>query len=216
MGQDIIQVGLADFQFLTRRALAELISEVPGFRLVKETDNPAQLKSLSYSDGRFVLLVDFIESDPDMINLLSNLNEPPNVELLVITNSTNTILVNRLLKLGIKGMVTKNCSEDEIRTALRSVSIGNRFYCNNILNMVMEPGDSNQKEPPKLTRREHEVLSLIAQGMSTQTIADELHISIHTVNSHRKNITKKLNINSPLHLVAYAAETGLVSIDYCK
>lgn len=212
----MIKVGLADTQYLTRRALAELIGELPEFHLVMETEEPEKLNSLSLADGRFLLIVDFPDHDSELIHLLQNFMDAPNAEVLVMTHSTNRFRINKLLKNGIKGLVTKNCSEEEIRTALKSVSMGNRFYCNSILNLVMASGDSQPDEPPQLTRREHEVLTLLARGMSAQEMADELHISIHTVNSHRKNITKKLNIHSPLHLVAYAAETGLVTIDYFR
>ena len=65
-------------------------------------------------------------------------------------------------------------------------------------------------EPTDLSPREFEVLQLITKGHKTVQIADELNVSVHTINSHRKNILKKLNLKSPTELIVYAMETGLV------
>jgi DNA-binding NarL/FixJ family response regulator len=209
-----IQVALADPQFLTRKGLADLIRSTEGFDLVTETHDPFRLSDHSEDMSKSILVIGISGNDSNLVRLLEQLNNCINIEILVITNSTDSKMINNLLKKGIKGMVTKNCSEDEIQTALRSVAIGNRFYCNSVLNMIMDSDKRERSGKPNLTNRENEVLSLIAEGKSTTEIAEKLHISIHTVNSHRKNIIKKLKINSPLHLVAYAVETGLVSIDF--
>ncbi len=76
--------------------------------------------------------------------------------------------------------------------------------------MVTSPGEKDDCEPTNLSPREFEVLELITKSMTTAQIADELHLSVHTINSHRKNILKKLNLNSPAELIVYALETGLV------
>ena len=65
-------------------------------------------------------------------------------------------------------------------------------------------------EPTNLTPREYEVLELITRGKTTAQIAEELHLSVHTINSHRKNILRKLNMNSPAELIVYALESGIV------
>lgn len=213
-----ISVVLADFQFLTRKSIASLIKETPGFQLMEQIDNPKGLIEKLNALKPRLLVLDIFQNDPDFFNQVLEVSRQPDMHLLVITNSQNHDMIQSLLKAGIKGMVTKNCSEGEIINALKAVSIGHRFYCNSILNALLE---SDQKpaedcEPTTLSQRELQVLQLIANGNTTEKIAAKLHISIHTVNSHRKNILRKLNISSPIHLVAYAVESGLVTIDYNK
>ncbi len=92
------------------------------------------------------------------------------------------------------------------------IAQGNRFYCNKVLELLthVEGNDPDDCIPTNLSAREVEILKLIATGYSTARISESLHISIHTVNSHRKNILKKLKLSSPTQLVAYAHEIGLV------
>lgn len=213
-----ITVVLVDFQFLTRKAIASLIEETPGYCLVSQIKKPENLTTKINSIKPDLVVLDVYEKNSGYLEEVINLQNKGNIKLLVITNSQNPKTIQALLKSGIKGMVTKNCNEIEIINALKAVSIGQRFYCNTILNSVLE---SNQQEvvncePTTLSPRELQVLKLIANGNITAKIAEKLHISIHTVNAHRKNILRKLNITSPIHLVAYAVESGLVSVDHKK
>lgn len=213
-----ITVVLVDFQFLTRKAIASLIEETPGYCLVSQIKKPENLTTKINSIKPDLVVLDVYEKNSGYLEEVINLQNKGNIKLLVITNSQNPKTIQALLKSGIKGMVTKNCSEIEIINALKAVSIGQRFYCNTILNSVLE---SNQQEvencePTTLSPRELQVLKLIANGNITAKIAEKLHISIHTVSAHRKNILRKLNITSPIHLVAYAVESGLVSVDHKK
>lgn len=212
-----ISVLLADFQFLTRKAIASVVEQTAGFHLVGEIDKPLGLEGKLKELKPQLLVLDIFQEDPDFLEQILTISRQPNMQLLIITNSQQPDIIHALLKAGIKGIVTKNCSETEIVNALKSIAVGHRFYCNNILNLVM--GDEQKPattdcEPTTLSPRELEVLELIAHGDTTGEIANKLHISIHTVNSHRKNILRKLDIKSPVHLVAYAVETGLVTIDY--
>lgn len=213
-----IPILLADFQFLTRKAIKALIDETPGFQLKAQVDHPKDLARIIETAKPELLVLDILENDPAYLDEIAAINRQAFIPILIITNTQNHDIIQSLLKAGIKGIVTKNCSEVEIVNALKAVSIGHRFYCNSILNQVMEIDLTPEEscESASLTSRELQILKLIATGNTSQKIANKLHISIHTVNSHRKNLLKKLNISSPIHLVAYAVETGLVSIDYNK
>jgi len=119
-----------------------------------------------------------------------------------------------LLDMGVRCILTKGCSKQEILNAIHSISKGNRFYCNRILDQVMTRSESDEVtcEPADLSPREFEVLQLITKGKKTVDIADQLNISIHTINSHRKNILKKLNLKSPAELIVYAVESGMTKV----
>lgn len=202
---------LADFQYLTRQGIASLIKAMPGFELVKMIDSPDQLVNSVTLLNPNLVVIDISDKDHELIPKLRELKENTVCSFLVISNSQTKDSIQQLLAMGIKGILTKNCSEEEIINGLRAVAQGNRFFCNNILELVVEsPEEKDNCEPTNLSPREYEVLELITQSKTTAQIAEELHLSVHTINSHRKNILRKLNLSSPAELIVYALETGLV------
>lgn len=205
------KVLLADFQYLTRQGITSLIKAMPGFELVKMIDSPDQLINVATLLQPNLIVIDISDKDREMIPKLKELKESTSCSFLVISNSQTKDSIQQLLSMGIKGILTKNCSEEEIINGLRAVAQGNRFFCNNILELVVEnPEKVEDCEPTNLTPREYEVLELITRGKTTAQIAQNLHLSIHTINSHRKNILRKLNMNSPAELIVYALESGIV------
>lgn len=202
---------LADFQYLTRQGIASLIKAMPGFELVKTIDSPGVLIESVKSTNPGLVVIDISDKDRELIPKLRELKQNTDCSFLVISNSQTKESIQQLLAMGIKGILTKNCSEEEITNGLKAVSQGNRFFCNNILDLVVDNPDKEEDcEPTNLSPREYEVLELITKGKTTAQIADELHLSIHTINSHRKNILRKLNMNSPAELIVYALESGIV------
>ncbi|WP_421764016.1 response regulator transcription factor [Ekhidna sp.] len=202
---------LADFQYLTRQGIASLIKAMPGFDLIKSIDSPHSLVDFVTTINPDLVVIDISDKDKELVPQLKFLKETTSCNFLVISNSQTRNSIQELLTMGIKGVLTKNCSEEEIISALRAVSLGNRFFCNNILDLVVDnPKEVDDCEPTSLTPREFEVLDLITKGLTTAQIANQLNLSVHTINSHRKNILKKLRLNSPTELVVYALETGLV------
>ena len=204
-------VVLADFQYLTRQGITALIKAMPGFDLVKTIDSAEKLVDSTVEANPDLIVIDISDKDRELIPKLQEMKNALTSSFLVISNSQTRDSIQRMLSMGIKGILTKNCSEEEIINGLRAVSQGNRFFCNNILDLVVEkPEENDDCEPTSLSPREFEVLELITKSMTTAQIADELHLSVHTINSHRKNILKKLNLKSPAELIIYALETGLV------
>ncbi len=212
-----ISILLADFQFLTRKAISSLIEETPGFKIVKIVESPENVL-LELKSVRPNLLILEISNNPIQLEEIVGFQGQTNMEILIITNNQNHRTIQLLLEAGIKSILTKSCSKEEIINALKAISIGQRFYCNSILNIAMQSQNKLKKSntPASLTPRELQILQFIVDGNTTEKIADKLHISVHTVNAHRKNILRKLNITSPMHLVAYAVESGLVSVNYNK
>ncbi|MGB0918732.1 MAG: response regulator transcription factor, partial [Flavobacteriales bacterium] len=88
-----------------------------------------------------------------------------------------------------------------------------KFYCNRILDVVTESksvGAGMDCTPTSLSAREVEVVEYIAQGLTAAQVADKMCLSVHTINTHRKNIFKKLNVNSTTELVRFALKTALI------
>lgn len=204
---------LADFQFLTRQGIASLVQSISGFQIIHEINDSSELKKAIDQFQPDLTVLDIPDKDSPIISILEEIKQHFDGKFLIISNNQNRESVKRLLNMGVKGIVTKNCSEEEITNALNSVSNNNRFFCNKVLDLVIEDqSEKTQREPANLSPREYEVLMLIAKGNTTNKIADQLFLSVHTVNSHRKNILKKLNVKSPAELISYAIQSGLVNV----
>lgn len=210
-----IKVLIADFQYLTREGLVHMIERNDDFDLTGVVESPDDLLRTVLEEHPDVVVVDSQSQDPVLLSLLKEIISSNATNILIITNDDKRNHIKSLLDLGIKGIVTKSCSKLEIVNAIHSISKNNRFYCNRILDLVMGQNNETDEvdcEPTDLSPREFEVLQLITKGYKTVEIADELHVSVHTINSHRKNILRKLNLKSPAELIVYAMETGMVRV----
>lgn len=208
-----ISVFLSDFQFLTQEGFKSLLARNEKFQLVGQEEDWDLLQQQLQENRPDVLVIDYRPDESDFVSRLKSIKALGINNILILTSDTKKDRVREILKTGVKGMVTKTCSEQEIVNSILAVSQGNRFYCNKILDIVMEQSVEEEEEncaPTDLSPREYEVLQLITKGQTTTKIADTLCVSVHTINSHRKSILKKLNLKSPTELIVYALESGLV------
>ena len=209
-----IKVLISDFQFLTREGLIKLTESTQHFDLVGVLEDREQWMEQVTQGQPDVLILDYPEHQSDMNATLTEFIKLQSSNILIVTNEAEKGHIQHLLSLVVKGIVTKRCSQTEIIHAIESVAKSNRFFCNSILEIVMAPHEEAiaNCEPTDLSKREFEVLELIAKGHRTVDIAEKLFVSIHTINSHRKNILKKLNLKSPAQLIVYALESKLVQV----
>ena len=131
--------------------------------------------------------------------------------VLLVADTSQSSKVLKVLDAGIFGFLTKECDSDEIVHAVHALLKGERFFCNNVLNILLDKDAIEEEDcsPTSLTEREIEITREVAAGLSTKLIADKLFISTHTVQTHRKNILRKLNLNSTSELIIYAIRIGL-------
>ena len=119
------------------------------------------------------------------------------------------------MKAGVMGILTKDCSQNEILNAMRATAQGEKFFCGKILDMIVEV-DPRKEELPSiatpLTSREIEIVRHITDGQSTKEIADLLNLSTHTINAYRKSLLKKLDVRSPAELAIKAIKMGIIEI----
>ena len=133
----------------------------------------------------------------------------PNV--LLMLGSEAEADVKYLASLGINAIVNWDCPKEEILTAVQMARKGKKYICDRLLeHMLLPKTKMSNPAVEQLSDREMEVLLLIAKGLTTNHIATKMHLSMHTVNSHRKNIMKKLDLKHPPQLITYAWKTGLV------
>ncbi|MEQ8908528.1 MAG: response regulator transcription factor [Vicingaceae bacterium] len=137
----------------------------------------------------------------------------PDQKILIISDTVQQTEVLKILEKGVQGYLTRQCDVDEITHAIFAIAKGEKFYCNKVLDIILNKQFSPEEEncePTVLTERESEVTALIASGMTNKEIAEKLHLSHHTVHTHRKNISKKLGVKSVSELTVYAMNVGLI------
>ena len=144
-------------------------------------------------------------------------NHYPTVKVHAISMFNEESFVSEILNNGAKGYILKNTGREELLKAIRTVAKGESYFSNEVTETIMK-GLMNQRKAsskssaffPKLSRREKEVLKLIAQEFTTQEIADSLFISLKTVESHRSSLLSKLNARNSVGLVRIALENSLL------
>lgn len=214
MFKEEIKIVLADSQYLARAGYQFLFANQKNFTVVAEAIDAEELVQAIETYSPNVVLTDYdnggLFSIEDIIELRSNF---PQVQILLVTNDQERPNISKVLDSGVNCILTKNCSPEEIIGAVVASAKGEKFFCNKVLDIILEKHIPKQEEscdPSNLSAREIEIVAMIAQGISTKSIADQLCLSTHTIYTHRKNIMKKLRINSASEMILYAMEAGIV------
>ena len=188
--------------------------------VVGESLNGEQVIDWYQTNTSDVLVLDINMPKVDGIKVLQYLKKSKIQPYVVVLSSYDDIkLVKEVLKIGAKGFLAKKCAGEQIVDAIKTVSKGEQYFSEFIQNKLLSlySGNSVQDESLEegsffstLTNRETEVLKLISNEYSSKEISEELHISINTVESHRKNLIKKLNVKNVVGLALYAHKNQLI------
>lgn len=162
-----------------------------------------------------LIIIDPLSSGNFTIDTTFKLKEKlKNQKVLIISDIRSTVDVLRILERGVQGYLTRQCDEAEITHAIFAIAKGENFYCNKVLDIILNKSYVDESElncePTALTERENEITALIASGLTNKEIGEKLHLSHHTIHTHRKNIVKKLGVKSISELTVYAMNVGLI------
>jgi DNA-binding NarL/FixJ family response regulator len=213
-----INTVIADNQFLIAESLKIIIQNSEKYSYSGTCDNYLTLEKLLKSTHIELLITDFAQKIYSGTDELKNIvNAFPLTKILILTNNINSLDIKELTKIGIKNIIYKTSNADELFLAMDMTIKGKKYYSEEILDLIIENTENKAitQEFSHLTPSEIEIVRQIANGLTTKEIAEKKHVSFHTVMSHRKNIFKKLNINSASELVMYAVRNGLIdNIEY--
>jgi two-component system invasion response regulator UvrY len=154
-----------------------------------------------------VVLLDITLPGISGIDLAKSLREKvPTAKILGVSMHTNIILIKQMLMSGASGYVSKTSSFDEMKTAILSVNEGQRYICRDVKDYITNQVISEHQADPayrinQLTKRELEIVNMIKDGHSSREISEKLFISKRTVEVHRYNIFKKLDVNNITSLI---------------
>jgi DNA-binding NarL/FixJ family response regulator len=221
---DKIRVLLADDHELVRSGLIKLLETYKDLTVIGEAGDGSEAVEKTRKLNPDVLVIDL--SMPKLSGIEATKivrKECPKVAVLVLTMHQNEEYVYQILKSGAGGYVLKEAGKDELANAIRTVARGEKYFSSKV-SQIMVDGYLRKSELRSgesvtspdgtnidLTRREREVLTLIAKGLNNQEISERLFISPRTVDTHRTNIMQKLDIHDAANLVKFAIEHGFTS-----
>lgn len=210
---------LAEDHKIVREGLRSLLDNEPGLEVLGEADNGRTAVQLTRTMKPDLVIMDV--SMPDLNGIEATrqiISERPGTRILALSMHSDKRFVADILKAGASGYLLKDCAFEELVAAIRSVASGQTYLSPGIAGPVIQDYLRRLAEPEHssyalLTPREREILQLLAEGRSTKQIAVYLHVSIKTVETHRRRIMEKLDIHSVAELTKYAIREGLTSLD---
>nr|WP_321452272.1 response regulator transcription factor [uncultured Carboxylicivirga sp.] len=211
----IIKILLVDDHTMIRQGLKSFLNK-EDFEVLAEAKNGVEALNYLNNSKVDVLVTDIMMPEMDGIELCKRVtNEFPEINVLALTMMNENYNIKKMLGAGAKGYILKDCTQDQLRDAIKAVYQGKNYYSQEVTNIIME-GLTSQPAPKKrlvseipLTKRETEILHLICKEKTNQEIADELFISNRTVEAHKRNLLDKTGCKNIAGLVLYAVERKL-------
>ena len=205
-----IRLGIAEDHTIVRWALREALNKAEDIEVIGEAGTAAETLAMVQDKQPDVLVLDLNLPDRSGFDVLTDMKPNPTAPLtVVLTWHTEPSYAARALQAGAHGYVNKAVEPDELLAAIRAVSRGER---------VVPPGvdellAAGETDPAgALTARELEVMRMLARGMTNREIAEQLSISIKTIDTHRGHVLKKLGLRNNSELTAFAIKHGYVTI----
>jgi DNA-binding NarL/FixJ family response regulator len=203
----VIKVLIADDHEISRIGVNRLISGAPDIEVISEAANGAQVIDLVRTLKPSVVLMDVLMPHVSGIEAVQRIKAESKDCFIIMLSSTEDLMsVERALYAGADGYLTKNVSSEELIQAIRTVVLGERVFSRTILDLL--EGKENEivesSPPVTLTKREEEIVGLVAKGLTSSEIATKLFISPRTVETHRARIMDKLGVNNAAGLVRFA------------
>lgn len=212
---------LVDDHQLMRQGMRALLEGAPGSPRVSEAENGRRAVELARELRPDIVVMDVTMPDLNGIEATRQILEShPDIPIIALSMHSDRRYVFEMFRAGAKGYLLKDCAFDELNRAIRTVLGGHPYVSPSIAGALVSelkkphstPEDATRAASPDLTSREKEVLQLMAEGRSTKEIAAVLHISVKTVETHRRQLMSKLQVHSVAELTRYAIREGLTPL----
>ncbi|MFA7616300.1 MAG: response regulator transcription factor [Weeksellaceae bacterium] len=206
----MISVFIVDDHPVVVEGLKSVIEKLDGHQVTGVAYNAVEAVELLKKTKTDVLLLDINLPDISGIDLCKKIRkEFPDIKILGISTFSERSYISRMIQNGAHGYLIKSASKEEIAEAIESAMQG-KLYMSLNMKHLLQPNSVTKSNMPDLTKREKEVLQLIAEGMTNNRIAEKLFVSPSTVDTHRKNMITKLEVSNTAALIRFAVEHGLI------
>jgi DNA-binding NarL/FixJ family response regulator len=213
--KNVVNILIADDHVIVRNGLRFMLENQENFiPVIKEATNGMEVLDLVFKQDFDILLLDVQMPKMDGITTISNLREKNyTVPILVLSFMNDETIIRQVVENGCDGFILKDSGSEELILAIETILEGAPYFGNSISQILL--GNTKEKNTrlglkSELTKREYQVLELIAMERTNDEIADELKISRRTVEGHKKKLTMKLNVRSSVGLVKYAINNGVI------
>lgn len=215
-----IRVLIADDHAVVRTGIQMLLESDPTFEIAGQCDTGQKAVHMARDQQPDVILMDITMPDMDGIEATREIRKQPDAPpVLALTIHEGKEYFFQMLQAGASGYVPKRAAPESLLEAIRVVASGNVYLdpaiakelVSDYLRQVQDGSERDTYDG--LTERERQVLTLIAEDVTNQAIANDLNISVKTVEHHRENIMRKLNLHTRAELVKYAIRKGMISLD---
>jgi two-component system response regulator NreC len=214
-----MKILLADDHKLIREGLRLLLEKLGRITIVGEADNGISAVRLARDLKPDLVLMDIAMPDLNGIEATRRIRaEAPGVKVIALSMHTDKRFVRHMFAAGAAGYVLKGSAFEEVSLAIKAVAMGRLYISPKITDQVVAEYVKQLAKPlageeSPLSGREREVLQMLAEGKSSRKIAERLHVSVTTVDTHRKHIMDKLGFRSIAELTKYAVREGLTPLD---
>lgn len=206
--QSRISLALADDHVVVRRGLRMVLELEPDFEVIAEAGDAREALEAVRAGGVDLLLLD-LNMPGKPLDVLAEIGESaPGVAVIVLTMEQDPAFARTALQSGARGYVLKRAAGEELVDAIRAVAAGGTHLSPEVERALARP--AAEARASDLTARETEVLCLIARGHTNAEIAEELALSVRTIETHRSRIQQKLGLSARSELVRYAFERELI------
>ncbi len=210
-----IRVMIVDDHEIFRSGLKMVINKLAYARVVAEAGDGAEFLELLEHEETDIVLMDIEMPVMNGIEATQKaLEKWPNLKVVALTMFTDEAYIQRMIEAGARGFLIKNIRKDVLDRALQAVYNGKTYYSEELWDYFTKNLMKDEKPEIELviTRRELEVLQLLAEGLSNKEIGDRLFVSERTVVGHKSNLMAKTNTKNTVSLLAYAIRNGLIHI----
>lgn len=206
-----IKIMIVDDHQLFRGGIVSLLSKDEDIEVTGEVSSAEELFEVLENQQPHVVLIDISMEHMDGLEAIKKANTAyPNIKFIVLTMHAEGQYVVKAVRNGAYGYLLKNADENELIEAIHTVFEGKKYF-NEEISQLMIGNMAIEGEPhKKLSNREMEVLKLVSNGKTTKEIADQLFVSTRTVETHRVNMMKKLNVQNTAELIKKAAHLKLI------
>ena len=209
---------IADNSELILNGLRSILEPLVGEQIVSFTKF-APLKEYLKATKNILLIIDYTSKGFSLNKVVELKNKYPKMLVMALTPYTNAQTIVQAVEAGIESHIKKECSVQEIKDAFNATSGGTKFFCDDIVAQMRKENinpknidfKSLDPNPVSLSDRELQIIQFIAEGYTNSQIAAIVYLSNHTVNTHRKNIMKKLGVNNTAGIVMYAVKEQMVT-----
>lgn len=216
----MIKIVIVDKHRVTRDGMEAMLANANNdIEISAQAEGHSDLLQILKTTPINIAIINIYTPTEEVIQLLKQIRTLyPKIALLIISMNSKEAFILKTLKLGAKGHLTKDTTKEEIIEAIYSIRGDHDYYGKSITNVILRgylnktQEDEEAENRNQLSNREVEVLKLFGEGLTNQEIADRLFISIRTVESHKSNIMKKINLRTTVDLVKFAIQNNYMDV----